>query len=95
MRRRLFAIKNKHLLVLVIMFYCQLSYGQTNERTVNVASADGLLKTTKIHSFSIWEPIIATILSKQNILTQGFLQPIGKYYLFPNRDSIKYFNYYE
>jgi Secretion system C-terminal sorting domain len=78
----------KHLLVLVILFYCQCSFSQSTNRVVNVASADGLLKTTSIHSFSIGEPIIATILSKQNILTQGFLQPIGKYYLFANRDSI-------
>lgn len=41
MRRRLFAIKKiKQVLVLVIMFYCQLSHGQNIDRAFNVASAN-------------------------------------------------------
>jgi hypothetical protein len=96
MKRRLFAEKKfKQLLVLVKMIYCQFSCGQTNNGSVKAAATDGVLKTTKIHSFSIEEPIIATFLSKLNILNQGFLQPVGKYYLFPNRDSVKYFTYYQ
>ena len=54
----------------------------------NVASADGVLKSTDFHSFSIGEPIVSKITDTNRIiLTQGFLQSIGLYYLFANRDN--------
>jgi len=62
--------------------------GQATNNVINVANADGVLKTASIHSFSIGEPIVSKISNAKSILTQGFLQPIGKYFLFSNRDEI-------
>jgi len=62
--------------------------GQSTNNVINVGSADGFLKTSSVHSFSIGEPIISKISNSKIILTQGFLQPIGIYFLFSNRDVI-------
>ena len=63
-------------------------FGQSTKNVITVANGTGVLKTNSVHSFSIGEPIISKISNKKNILTQGFLQPIGQYFLFSNRDVI-------
>ena len=62
--------------------------GQSTKNVITVANGTGKLKTNSLHSFSVGEPIISSISNKKNILTQGFLQPIGQYFLFANRDPI-------
>jgi hypothetical protein len=78
----------KILFQLISILIVQSLYGQATNNVISVANANGVLKTNSIHSFSIGEPIISTISNAKKILTQGFLQPIGPYFLFANRDII-------
>ena len=73
---------------LILILIVKSSLGQSTNNVINVVSADGFLKTSSFHSFSIGEPIVSKISNSKIILTQGFLQPIGIYFLFSNRDLI-------
>jgi hypothetical protein len=72
----------------IVILIVKSTTGQSTNNVINVASANGVLKTSSVHSFSIGEPIVSTISNTKKILTQGFLQPIGTYFLFANRDVI-------
>jgi hypothetical protein len=74
--------------MIVISLFSKTTFCQATNNVINIASADGKLKTTSVHSFSIGEPIISKISNSKVILTQGFLQPNGQYFLFSNRDVI-------
>jgi len=69
------------------ILFLTISFGQSTSNVVNVSSSDGLLKSMSIHSFSIGEPIISSIQGQKTILSQGFLQPIGQYFLLAKRDT--------
>ena len=72
----------------IVILIVKSTTGQSTNNVINVASANGVLKTSSVHSFSIGEPIVSTISNTKKILTQGFLQPIGQYFLFSNREVI-------
>ena len=78
----------KIILQLILILIVKSLAGQSTNNVITVANADGVLKTTSVHSFSIGEPIVSKISNTKSILTQGFLQPIGKYFLFANRVEI-------
>ena len=71
----------------MFIFLLNITHSQSTNNVINVASGNSVLKSTDFHSFSIGETIISKIASPKTILTQGFLQPIGPYYLFTNRDA--------
>jgi hypothetical protein len=73
---------------LISILIVQSIFGQSTNNVISVANANGVLKTASIHSFSIGEPIISKISNAKYIVTQGFLQPIGQYFLFSNREVI-------
>ena len=80
--------KLKAIIQVTLLLFVKIAIGQSTKSVYSVASADGILKSNSVHSFSIGEPITSKISNSKTILTQGFLQPIGKYFLFSNRDEI-------
>lgn len=78
----------KVIIQFLLLIIVKLAIGQSTKSVTNIATADGILKSKSIHTFSIGEPIISKISNSKTILTQGFLQPIGSYFLFANRDII-------
>ena len=73
---------------LIVILIVKSTLAQSTNNVINVANAAGILKSESFHSFSIGEPIVSKISNSKAILTQGFLQPIGNYFLFSNRAEI-------
>jgi hypothetical protein len=65
-----------------------LSYSQSTNQAINPGYSDKTLSSTNILSSTIGEPYINTITNKNNVITGGFLQPLGLYFLKTEGDSL-------
>lgn len=64
-----------------ISFAPILSYSQSTEHALNPGYLDKPLTSTNFLSSTIGEPFINTLSNKTTVLTSGFLQPLGIYFL--------------
>lgn len=60
---------------------------QSTTRASNIGYLDSKLRSGKIISSTIGEAIIQTNRTKKNVQTNGFLQPIGKYFLMSSSEN--------
>ncbi len=75
-------------LILIICLSSCLSYSQSTKQAINPGYSDKALSSTNILSSSLGEPFINTLSTKTNVLTSGFLQPLGLYFLKAAGDSL-------
>lgn len=73
--------------VIVCLFDHQ-SHAQSTNKALNPGYTDKALSTTNFLSSTIGEPFINTFSNKTNVLTNGFLQPLGLYFLKAPGDSL-------
>ena len=81
----------KFSLIIYVIIICLgpcLSYSQSTIHAVNPGYSDKALSSTNILSSSLGEPFINTLSTKTNVLTSGFLQPLGLYFLKAPGDSL-------
>ena len=76
------------ILILIICLSPYLSYSQSTNQAINPGYADKALSSSNILSSSIGEPFINTLSNKTNVITGGFLQPLGLYFLKAAGDSL-------
>jgi len=78
-------------LTILALFICLtpcISYAQSTSQASNPGYSDNILSSSNILSSTIGEPIINTFSNKTNVLTNGFLQPLGLYFLKATGDSL-------
>jgi len=81
----------KFSLIIYVIIICLgpcLSYSQSTNHAVNPGYSDKALSSTNILSSSLGEFFINTLSTKTNVLTSGFLQPLGLYFLKAAGDSL-------
>ena len=64
------------------------TYAQSTKQALNPGYVDKTLSSTNFLSSTIGEPFINTLSNKSNVLTSGFLQPLGLYFLKAAGDSL-------
>lgn len=74
--------------VLFILVGPRLSYSQSTNQAINPGYSDETLSSTNFLTSTIGEPFINTISNKNNVLSGGFLQPLGLYFLKVAGDSL-------
>jgi len=78
-------MKNKSLYKYCLLLLLLLSkfwlYGQSTNQVINIANNEFQLFSSNFISSSFGEPFTLTNSTSNNILTGGFLQPIGVYFL--------------
>jgi hypothetical protein len=65
-----------------------LSYAQSTSQAINPGYSDKALLSSNFLSSTIGEPFINTLSNKSNVITSGFLQPLGLYFLKAAGDSL-------
>jgi hypothetical protein len=81
----------KHWVAIFIIITCLLgpqTHAQSTTQALNPGYADKTLSTSNFLSSTIGEPFINTLSNKTNVLTNGFLQPLGLYFLKAPGDSL-------
>jgi hypothetical protein len=81
----------KFSLIIYVIIICLgpcISYSQSTIQAINPGYSDKALSSTNILSSSLGEPYINTLSTKTNVLTSGFLQPLGLYFLKAAGDSL-------
>jgi small subunit ribosomal protein S14 len=81
----------KHWVAILIVSACLInlqSYAQSTNQAINPGYSDKTLTSTNILSSTIGEPFINTLSNKTTVLTSGFLQPLGLYFLKAAGDSV-------
>ena len=64
----------KYLLIIILHTFCTLLHAQNTNQVVNSGGEHFNNGNVSI-SYSIGEPVITTLTTENNVLTQGFLQP--------------------
>jgi hypothetical protein len=64
------------------------TYAQSTKQALNPGYVDKTLSSNNFLSSTIGEPFINTLSNKSNVLTSGFLQPLGLYFLKAAGDSL-------
>lgn len=64
-----------------IICFNQASYSQSTIHAINPGYSDKTLSSTNFLNSTIGEPFINTLSNKNNVITSGFLQPLGLYFL--------------
>lgn len=64
------------------------TYSQSTNKSINPGYSDNVLSSNNFLSSTIGEPFINTLSNKSNVLTSGFLQPLGLYFLKAAGDSL-------
>jgi hypothetical protein len=81
----------KHWVAIFIIIACLLgtqTYAQSTKQALNPGYTDKILSTSNFLSSTIGEPFISTFSNKANVITSGFLQPLGLYFLKATGDSL-------
>ena len=81
----------KQYIVILIVSACLSNlqtYSQSTTQAINPGYSDKALLSTNFLSSTIGEPFINTLSSKSNVITGGFLQPLGLYFLKTTGDSL-------
>ena len=81
----------KFRLTIFALFICLtpcISYAQSTSQASNPGYSDKILSSSNILSSTIGEPFVNTLSNKTNVLTNGFLQPLGLYFLKATGDSL-------
>lgn len=81
----------KHWVAIFTIIACLLgiqTYAQSTKQALNPGYTDKTLSSTNFLSSTIGEPFINTLSNKSNVLTNGFLQPLGLYFLKAAGDSL-------
>jgi hypothetical protein len=81
----------KHWIALFVLSACLLgtqTYAQSTKQALNPGYTDKVLSSTNLLSSTIGEQFINTLSNKSNVLTSGFLQPLGLYFLKATGDSL-------
>jgi len=78
----------KIIFVLIILIRSFQSYSQSTSQALNPGYSDKTLSSTNFLSSTIGEPFINTLSNKNNVITGGFLQPLGLYFLKAAGDSL-------
>lgn len=81
----------KTFFLVIVLIACMSNlktYAQSTIQALNPGYTDKTLSTTNFLSSTIGEPFINTISIKSNVLTNGFLQPLGLYFLKAKGDSL-------
>jgi hypothetical protein len=73
---------------LFILLGPRLSYSQSTNQAGNPGYSDKVLSSSNILSSSIGEAFINTLSNKTKVITGGFLQPLGLYFLKTEGDSL-------
>jgi hypothetical protein len=73
---------------LFICFGPCLSFAQSTNQAINPGFSDKKLTSTNFLNSTIGETFITTLRNKTNVLTNGFLQPLGLYFLKAAGDSL-------
>jgi hypothetical protein len=71
-----------------IICFNQASYSQSTKNALNPGYSDKTLSSTNFLTSTIGEPFINTLSNKTNVITGGFLQPLGLYFLKAAGDSL-------
>jgi hypothetical protein len=81
----------KHWVAIFIIITCLLgpqTNAQSTTQAINPGYSDKMLSSSNILNSTIGEPFINTLINKTNVLTNGFLQPLGLYFLKATGDSL-------
>ena len=78
----------KIIFVLSILIQSFQSYSQSTNQALNPGYSDKTLSSTNFLSSTIGEPFINSLSNKTNVITGGFLQPLGLYFLKSAGDSL-------
>jgi hypothetical protein len=81
----------KHWIAIFTIIVCLLyhqSHAQSTKQALNPGYTDKTLSTSNFLSSTIGEPFINKLSNKTNVLTNGFLQPLGLYFLKATGDSL-------
>jgi hypothetical protein len=70
------------------IFICSKSNAQSTTQALNPGYTDKTLSTSNFLSSTLGEPFINILSNKTNVLTNGFLQPLGLYFLKATGDSL-------
>jgi hypothetical protein len=73
--------------IALVVTNCFEAKSQSTTRATNIGYIDSKLLSGKINSTTIGEPIIQTNRTKSIVQTNGFLQPIGKFFLMSSSDN--------
>ncbi len=76
------------ILILVACLTNINTHAQSTKQALNPGYTDKTLSSTNFLSSTIGEPFINTLSNKSNVLTNGFLQPLGLYFLKAAGDSL-------
>jgi hypothetical protein len=74
--------------VIIICFTASLSSAQSTTQAINPGYSDKTLNSTNFLSSTIGEPFINSLSNNSTVLTSGFLQPLGLYFLKAAGDSL-------
>jgi hypothetical protein len=73
---------------IIACFFGPQTHAQSTNQALNPGYTDKTLSTSNFLSSTIGEPFINTLINKTNVLTSGFLQPLGLYFLKATGDSL-------
>jgi hypothetical protein len=77
----------------LLSFLTCVSYSQSTKQAINPGYSDKTLSSTNFLGSTIGEPFIYALSNKTNVITGGFLQPLGLYFLKAAGDTLPCFSW--